>query len=288
MDNLIYFFIKWRPWMLFIIYVVVSCVLLFGTNPYQQSVYLTSANSVSAGIYNASNSVTGYFNLRDINIDLQRRNADLEREIMGLRENLQKYEEAALANGVSILPDSTNTRYDFIIAHVINNSISRPHNYITINKGELDGVKPEMGVVDQNGVVGKVNVIGPHSARIISLLNDNLRLSCKVKNSQQVGSLVWGGDDSRYARLEELPRHSTFAKGDTIITSGYSTSFPEGVPVGVIDGEIKDYDDNFYTLRVKLFTDFSTLSTVRLVIDKMAGELKIVEQDPEEDNRIKH
>lgn len=272
--------------MLFIIYVVVSCVLLFGNNPYQQSVYLTSANSVSTGIYNASNSVTSYFNLRDINIDLQHRNADLEHEIMGLRERIQKYEEASLANGVSILPDSTG-RYDFIIAHVINNSISRPHNYITINKGELDGVKPEMGVVDQNGVVGKVNVIGPHSARIISLLNDNLRLSCKVKNSQQIGSLVWGGDDSRYARLEELPRHSTFVEGDTIITSGYSTSFPEGVPVGVIEGEIKDYDDNFYTLRVKLFTDFSTLSTVRIVIDKMADELKIVEQDPEVNNKIK-
>lgn len=87
------------------------------------------------------------------------------------------------------------------------------------------------------------------------------------------------GKDYRMALLEELPRHATFHKGDTIITSGYSTSFPEGVPVGIISGEMKDYDDNFYTLKVKLFTDFSALSTVRVVIDDMAEELKTVEQD---------
>ncbi len=178
-------------------------------------------------------------------------------------------------------------RYDFIIAHVINNSISRPHNYITINKGSLDGVKPEMGVVDQNGVIGKVNVVGPHASRVISLLNDYLRISCKVKNSAQIGSLVWDGQDSRYALLLELPKHATFSKGDTIVTSGYSTAFPEGVPVGVVESEMRDYDENFFTLKVKLLSDFSKLSTVRLVVDNMAEEIRQVEMDPDEQNAKK-
>lgn len=271
--------------MLFAIYVVVGCMMLFGSNPYQHSVYLTSANDVSASIYNASNSVTSYFNLHEINEDLQRRNADLELEILSLKDQLTKYSEAQIASQYT--PDSIFSRYDFVVAHVINNSTIRPHNYMTINKGSIDGIRPDMGVVDQNGVVGKINVVGPHSSRVISLLNDNLRISCKIKGSQQVGSLVWDGNDSRYALLRELPRHATFHKGDTIITSGYSTTFPEGVPVGIIEREMKEIDDNFFTLKVKLFTDFSQLSTVRVIIDRMSEELKKVEEDPEE-NKTNH
>ena len=280
MNNLLYFFIKDRPWILFTVYAVIGCILLFNSNPYQHSVYLTSANSISTGVYNAATGVTSYFNLRNINEDLQRRNSDLELELLALKQQMLQFHDMEYAQTHPV--DSALQRYNFILAHVINNSVHRPHNYITIQKGALDGIKPDMGVVDQNGVVGKVNVVGPHSARIISLLNNNLRLSCKVKSSNTVGSLVWDGDDYRVALLEEIPRHATFNKGDTIITSGYSTSFPEGIPVGVILGEKKGHDDNFHTLMVKLFTDFSKLSTVRIIVDNMAEELKVIEAATEQ------
>ena len=280
MNNLLYFFIKARPWILFTVYAVIGCILLFNSNPYQHSVYLTSANSISTGVYNAATGVTSYFNLRNINEDLQRRNSDLELELLALKQQMLQFHDMEYAQTHPV--DSALQRYNFILAHVINNSVHRPHNYITIQKGALDGIKPDMGVVDQNGVVGKVNVVGPHSARIISLLNNNLRLSCKVKSSNTVGSLVWDGDDYRVALLEEIPRHATFNKGDTIITSGYSTSFPEGIPVGVILGEKKGHDDNFNTLMVKLFTDFSKLSTVRIIVDNMAEELKVIEAATEQ------
>ncbi len=280
MNNLLYFFIKARPWILFTVYAVIGCILLFNSNPYQHSVYLTSANSISTGVYNAATGVTSYFNLRNINEDLQRRNSDLELELLALKQQMLQFHDMEYAQTHPV--DSALQRYNFILAHVINNSVHRPHNYITIQKGALDGIKPDMGVVDQNGVVGKVNVVGPHSARIISLLNNNLRLSCKVKSSNTVGSLVWDGDDYRVALLEEIPRHATFNKGDTIITSGYSTSFPEGIPVGVILGEKKGHDDNFHTLMVKLFTDFSKLSTVRIIVDNMAEELKVIEAATEQ------
>ena len=280
MNNLLYFFIKARPWILFTVYAVIGCILLFNSNPYQHSVYLTSANSISTGVYNAASGVTSYFNLRNINEDLQRRNSDLELELLALKQQMLQFHDMEYAQTHPV--DSALQRYNFILAHVINNSVHRPHNYITIQKGALDGIKPDMGVVDQNGVVGKVNVVGPHSARIISLLNNNLRLSFKVKSSNTVGSLVWDGDDYRVALLEEIPRHATFNKGDTIITSGYSTSFPEGIPVGVILGEKKGHDDNFHTLMVKLFTDFSKLSTVRIIVDNMAEELKVIEAATEQ------
>ncbi len=282
MNNLLFFFIKARPWILFAVYAVISCILLFNSNPYQQSVYLTSANSLSTSVYEAATGVTSYFNLRNINEDLQRRNSALELEVLSLKQQLVEFRDMEYARQHPL--DSTLNRYNFILAHVINNSVHRPHNYITIQKGSLDGIEPDMGVVDQNGVVGKINVVGPHSARIISLLNNNLRLSCKVKKSETLGSLVWNGSDYRTALLEEIPRHATFAKGDTIVTSGYSTSFPEGIPVGVVLGELKGYDDNFHTLKVRLFTDFSKLSTVRVIVDKMSRELQVLEQAVENED----
>jgi len=278
MQSLIAFFVRTGTWMLFIIYVLASCLLLFAHNPWQHHVYLTSANAVSAAVYEAVSNVTSYFNLHSINEDLQRRNSDLELEVLELRSRVRQLSEDrpdTLGAGAMI-----PARYSFTIAHVINNSISRPYNYITIQKGSLDGIEPEMGVVDVNGVVGIVNKVTPHTARIISVLNPNLRLSCKVLGSDHIGSLVWDGRDSRYAVLEELPRHAVYNIGDTIVTSGFSSAFPEGVAVGTVKEELRYHDDNFHALRVELFTNFSTLSTVRVVTDGLREELREVETDP--------
>ena len=163
---------------------------------------------------------------------------------------------------------------------MINNSISRPYNYITVEKGTIDGVAPEMGVVDQNGVVGVVNVVSEHYARIISLLNPQFRLSCKLKGSDVFGSLVWDGGSPEEALLEELPKHTVYEPGDTIVTSGYSSVFPEGIPVGTIKSADRGVDDNFFTLRIKLFTDFSRLSTVRIISNDNIEEVQTVETDP--------
>ncbi len=279
MSELLKFFVKYSSWFLFALYIVAGCALLFARNPYQHHVYLTSANSISSAVYKTTNNVTSYFSLREINEDLQHRNSDLELEIYKLKEVIRDYQEQVYAD--TMIVDSALTRYQFLIAHVINNSINRSHNYITIEKGRLDGVEPEMGVMDQNGIVGIVNVVGDHTARLISVLNPYLRLSCKVKGEDQVGSLVWDGRDPGEAILEELPKHAKFVKGDTIVTSGYSSVFPEGVPVGTILTGSRDREDNFYTLRIKLFTDFSTLSTVRVIRDKMKDELTTVEKELE-------
>ena len=271
MHNLIDFLLKNSKWFLFILYVVISCWLLFSNNPYQHHIYLTSANKVSRLVYGSASGVTEYFNLHDINEDLQLRNASLEQEVIDLRHQLRIYQEDAYAD--SLATDSLMSQFKFVIAHVISNSVSRAHNYITLDKGSLDGIKPEMGVVDQNGVVGIVNIVGEHSSRVISVLNPKMRLSCKVKGSEYFGTLVWDGKNSDEAVLEEMPRHERFTKGDTIVTSGYSAVFPEGIPVGTVMSHAKEHDDNFYALRIKLFTDFNTLSTVRVIENLMKDEL---------------
>lgn len=279
MSELLKFLVRFSSWFLFVVYLIAGFVLLFSGNPFQHHVYLTSANRISSGLYSTANSVSSYFFLKEINEDLQRRNSDLELEIYRLNDVISHYREQAYADTMSV--DSALSRYHFVIAHVINNSINRAHNYITIDKGSLDGIMPEMGVMDQNGIVGIVNVVSDHTARLISVLNPYLRLSCKVKGHAQVGSLVWDGKDPSEAMLEELPKHSEFTPGDTIVTSGYSSVFPEGVPVGTVMSSTRDIEDNFYTLRVKLFTDFSTLSTVRVIRDNMREELSAVEKEIE-------
>lgn len=249
--------------------------MLFRSNPYQQHVYLTSAGAVSSWVYSVANNVTSYFNLHENNEDLNRRNADLQAQVIELTERLQRYEQQEMPLS-PIIPDSLR-HYQFVVARVINNSVIRPHNYITIDRGAKDGIRPEMGVIDQNGIVGVVSVVGPHSARIISLLNPIFRLSCKIKHNDIFGSLVWDGKDSRYAILEELPRQTEFKPGDTIVTSGYSAMFPPGIPVGIIENGNNSRNENFFSLRIRLLTDYTKLNNVQVVINNYADEQRALE-----------
>ena len=276
MRELFDFFIRNSKWFVYALFVVASCMLLFQGNPYQHHIYLTSANAVSSEVYETANNVTSYFNLRDINEDLNRRNAALEKEVINLREKLQQYSEKEFSD--TLVPDAGTDHFDFIVAHVINNSISKPYNYLTIDKGSDDGVKAELGVIDQNGVVGIVSVTGRKNARVISLLNPNLRLSCKIKNSDHFGSLVWDGNDPTTALLEELPRHTVYNPGDTIVTSGYSAVFPPGLPVGIILDDNRDHNENFFTLKIRLFADFTALGNVQIVTNNYGEELAKIEQ----------
>lgn len=280
MRTLLNFLVRHRAWFLFIFYVVISLGLLFNNNPYQRHVYLTSASHITGSVYRLSNSITGYFNLRAINDDLQRQNAELTSELLALREQVDKMGIQLYGDSIP-LPEPVR-KYDFILAKVINNSISRPHNYITIDKGRLDGVQPEMGVIDQNGVIGVVEIVNDRFARIISLLNPDFRLSCKVKGNDIIGSLVWDGKDPQTALVEELPKHTVFAPGDTIVTSGFSAMFPPDIPVATVIERAMTNDDNFYTLRVRLLTEFAQLSTARIVVNSDLAEIKEIEANKKE------
>lgn len=269
MRNLLDFLLKYSSPILFTFLFVISLVLLFSNGLFHSSVWFTSANVVSSKIFGISNGITGYFNLKQINLELQQSNAQLENEVLNLRNQVSVFKSML---GDSI--DSSDTkRFDYVLSTVINNSTRHPHNYFTIDKGLNDGVEKGMGVVDQNGVVGIVNVAGKSTARVMSLLNSTQRVSVRLKGTNTVGSLTWKGNDPNVGYMEELPRHSTFSIGDTVVTSGYSTSFPANIPVGFVMGKVKTDNDNFYVLKVRLASDFNTLSTVRVLKDEFKNEL---------------
>ena len=275
MNNLLQFIIKHIHWFVFLIYMVVSCILLFRSNPYQQSVYLSSANSVASTVFEGYSAVTSYFGLKSANEEMQQQNTALLLEVAQLKKQLRNY-QLQIPDTTGILAKSEQ-EYSFVVANVISNSVSQPANFITIDRGSLDGIMPEMGVVGHDGVVGIVNVVGKHSARIISLINPYTRLSCKVKKNSKFGTLIWNGEDYRYATLTELPRDGRYAKGDSVVTSGYSSLFPEDIMVGVIVGEDKAMSSNFMAMKVKLSTDFSQLKNVSALNNKMRVELKALE-----------
>ena len=270
MRNILNFIIRYSKWFIFTFYVLVSCVLLVDNNVYQQSVYLTSANSVSGGAYNAWSQVTGYFHLKTINESLQITNADLQNQVLNLKSELAELQTLL---GDSVLPPQMRDRFGYVSASVINTNTHHPRNYFTINRGRLDGIEPGMGVVDQNGVVGIVNVTGDHLSRVISLLNETQRFSVKLRNTGFIGSLAWKGNDATIAYVEEMPRHAKYHIGDTIVTSGYSTTFPEGIPVGTVLNRVHGQDDSFFTLKVKLVSDFKALSSVRVIKDIYKNEI---------------
>ena len=263
MRNLLNFLLKYNYWFLFILLEVICFVLLFRFNNYQQSVYFTSANVVTGKVYEVSGSVSSYFHLKSVNEDLLDRNMLLEQQIANLENALRERQvDSVIVNSIRNLD---NKDYQIFKAHVIRNSLNQADNYITLDKGSSSGIRPEMGVVDGNGVVGIVYKTSPNYSLVISVLNSKTSISCKIVGSEYFGYLKWEHGDSRYAYLKDLPRHAEFNLGDTVVTSGYSTVFPAGVMVGTVDDMSDSNDGLSYLLKIKLATDFGKLGDVRVI-----------------------
>lgn len=279
MRKLLDFLVRKRHWFLFILLEIVSLVLIYRNNAYQRNIIFSSANVVTGHLASVSGYVASYLNLRDINKELLERNGQLEMELLELQDQLEMM-RADTTHFAGYAPDSTEAfPYSFVLADVVNNSFSHLSNYITVNKGRKDGVEPDMGVVSDKGVVGVISTVSDHFAVVLPLLNPKFRLSCKVLGSSYFGSMVWNGRNARFANLEELPRHVTFKKGDTIVTSGYSAVFPAGIVVGQVADFEKQRDDNFYSLEVELATNFQALNNVRIIKSYRQAERLQIEQE---------
>ena len=263
MRNLLNFLLKYDYWLLFIFLEAVSFTLLFRFNNYQGSVYFTSANWVTGCVDEAVNEITSYFGLRSVNRDLVNRNVELELEVKRLKDALWEYGRDT--TGVDVPLHEVWGTYSVVHARVVNNSTTRSNNFITIDKGRTDSISAEMGVLSGNSIVGIVYQASAHYALVLPILNSKSSISCKIRRTDYFGVLKWEGGSSRYAWLEDIPRHSEFSLGDTIVTSGHSAVFPEGIPVGTVDDRIDSQDGLSYLLKVRLFTDFARLTDVSVV-----------------------
>lgn len=272
MRALIDFLVNGKHWFLFILLEVVSLVLLFSWNGYQRSVYFTTANDVVGSAYNVISSVTSYMNLGSDNKLLEEKNQQLYREISQLRKQIA---EAKLD---SVHPHGLPTRYNIVNAQVVNTTVHKSNNLITIDKGEADGIRPEMGVVSSQGVVGVVYMTSKHYSIVLPLLNVHSKVSCRLRKSDYFGTLTWHRGTPLCTYATGIPRHAKVKRGNIVETNGFSDIFPPGLPIGAV-AKVGDSSDGMsYMLTVKLFTDFSTLRNVSVITDYTHAERRVLEE----------
>lgn len=270
MRNLLEFLAKYNHWFVFLILEVVSMVLLFQYNSYQGSAWFSSANAVTGKLYEWDANVESFFSLTKVNQELTQRNAYLEQEVQKLSDSL-----------VSVTKDSSIyhrdqfallRNYRLIPAKVVANSVDKPGNLMTIDKGSADGIHKDMGVISGMGVVGIVYLVAEHYAIVIPVLNTKSNISCMIQNRGYFGYLRWKGGVSDLAYLEEVPRHAHFKLGDYVVTSGYSAVFPPGVRVGRILHVFNSADGLSYRVQLRLSTDFARLRDVCVIDDAAMKE----------------
>ena len=271
MRNLLDFLYKYHHWLVFLILEVVSVVLLFQYNSYQGSVWFSSASAVAGKAYELESKMTAYLSMAKANEELTMRNIYQERQLDQLR---RLYAEATKdttdmeRKGLEFL-----SKYQLIPAKVVENSIHKLENLITIDKGRKDGVEPDMGVACGNGVVGVVYLVSDHYSVVISALNAaSSRISCAIRGRGYFGYLHWYGGDPSVAYVEDVPRHAKFKLGEWMVTSGFSSIFPSGVQVGKIEQAYNSSDGLSYKLKVRLSTDFGNVRDVVVISDKSIAE----------------
>lgn len=274
MRNLLQFLVKYSNFLLFMALEIAAFVLLFRQNAYQRSVYVTSANAVSGEMYAATDRVYSYLHLTEDNEALARENARL----LGRIAELENLLEPQLENDSTVLyPDCDVYRYShkgltYIPAKVINTESGKLNNCLTLNKGLRDGVEVDMGVVGQSGVVGIVMAVSEHFSMVLPLDNKRMSLSCRFKKDQTFGPLEWDGLDYRYSSLNNIARHAEVRVGDTVVTSGLTTAFPEGVMVGVVEEAVLEESDAYYHIKVRLATNFRQIGYVQVVSNETLRE----------------
>ena len=271
MQNLLAFLTKYFHWLLFFLLEVVSLVLLFSYNSFQGSVWVSSANAVAGKVYEWQSAVEQFFSLQQRTWQLEARNVELEQRLWQARQKLleqQSHDTAAVDSALA----SATSHLLMLPAKVVNSTLNRPDNLITIDRGRRDGIRPDMGVVSGMGLVGVVYMVGDHYSVLLPLVNTHSRVSCAIRNHGYFGYMSWDGSSTTDAFMEDVPRHAQFKTGEWVETSGYSDIFPPGITIGQITAIGNSADGLSYRLRVKLNTNFSTLREVSIITDNTFPE----------------
>lgn len=269
MERIVLFIYQYRAFFTFLVLELLCSWMIIENNQYQGASYFNSANSFVASVNGFSYNLREYFGLREVNRVLAEENAVLRRK---LEQRNQGFQAPEMRDSAII------KRFDFVSAKVVNNSVDRFTNFITINKGRDSGIEAGMAVISSKGVVGKVKLTSEHFSVVTSVLNIDVMVSGVMKRTGYFGTIQWDGSDPDYINFNFIPRHVEPIVGDSIVTSGYSGIFPEGILIGTIATMEKTKEAPFYELKVKLAQDFRKLSYVAVVKSNLLHELDSLEQ----------
>lgn len=263
-------------WIIFLLLEVACGFLFFQFNYYQSSVWFTQANTLSGIVLDWEAKILAYADMKEVNENLTHENLVLQYNMEQMRHELAllkrdssytRQVQAELLKDVNLIP-----------AKVISNSVRQKDNYMTLNRGELDGIRPEMGVVSGTGVVGIVCQVSNHYSLVLPILNRKSSISCRLRDTDFFGYLKWRGGNPLQAYIDDIPRHAKFKVGDVVETSGFSSVFPAGIFVGKV-AQIHNSEDGLsYQLEVQLSTDLSKLRDVCVVAQENKIELDSLER----------
>lgn len=276
MSNLLDFLRKYLYWLVFLVLETVSLVSLIKFNSYQGSVFFTTANDAVGLAYETASKMTAYWNLGKENQRLELENEQLRRQLYAANKLIEQ--QAALRADSIMRADSILGSYDLVAAQVIGMTTHRTNNLLTINKGERDGVRPEMGVVCSSGVVGIVYLTSAHHSVVLPLLNEHSQTSCRLHGSRHFGTMQWERGDPSISYVNNIPRHAKVKRGSLVETNGFSDIFPAGIPVGKVLKVSDSPNGVSYRLTIRLATDFSTLRNVSVITNYSQADRKLLEE----------
>ncbi len=276
MQQLIYFIQKFKYVLFFLLLQLISLFLIINNHSFHRSKFISSANSISGGIYKNRKSVTDYLNLTEQNKALVKENTYLRNAIALLNSKLD-----TIANHLVLDTIEYNQQYQYIDGVITKNEYHKAYNYLTINRGQKDSVSSEMAVINHKGVIGVTDAVSNSYARVRSILNRNNELNVRLKNKDitgnyYYGSVSWDTKDIQIVQLSDIPRQATVSLNDTIVTSGRSAIFPEGVPVGSIINV--DQRENNNIIQIKLFNDMKSLRDIHVINNFHKNEIKNIEK----------
>ena len=269
MQQIFNFIFKNSTRLLFLLLLCISFLLTIQSHSFHRSKIISSANFLSGGVYQQINDVSEYLNLRTENEALALENARLKSILFNTKDTsfLKRMDS------IKGIPAD-----DILVSKVIHNSYNVHENFLTLNSGSNDGVKQDMGVINDLGIVGIVDNTSPKFATVVSILNVKSQINAKIKKSNHFGSLVWNGKSTGFVQLIDVPRLASVRKGDTIVTGGQSVIFPENINIGTINKIYIDNKTNYYTLDIKLFNDMTNLGHVYIIKSKNREELNNLEK----------
>lgn len=274
MKEIIKLILKYHFTIIFVLLEFLSFSLIVLHNNYQRTVFSGYTASFLSGISSTVSDIDDYFYLRETNEKLVVENTNLRNQVEELKTLCRWYAMDTLWNPV----DSMEVNYVFKTADIVNAGVNKTKNYMTIDKGAADGVHPEMAVCSSDGVIGVVEKVSRHYAKVLPLINTNLRISAKIKKNGYYGSLQWDGEDYRYSYLNDIPFHVSAEIGDTIVTSGFSSIFPENELIGFVESVNRE-TANFLTIKVKLATDFKRISDIYVITHTRRQEKQQLENE---------
>jgi rod shape-determining protein MreC len=284
MRNIILFIRRFFILFIFVVLQILSIAILVKYNRTYEAAFANNANEVIGSIDKQYNKVHEYFTLKKTNEQLAQQNEEL---LNLLKSEYGGADTASFYKTDSLLRDTLGRvqRFHFLKARVVNNSVGEENNFITISRGAKQGVKKDMGVMGPNGVVGRVMLVSDNYSIVMSLLNRNSKISARLKNDTSSNSSVdWDGKDPYFITLHNVSKSAKVKRGDTAVTSNFSTTFPQGLIVGTVYDIATDPSSNFYVVRLKTTTNFYNLQYVYLIENTQWAEQHSIEaQIPKND-----